>query len=201
MMRFLTSLPKKVLISVGVIAAALVIFAIALPLLGGGLDDAEVANTRLQAEIGRVTKAVAQAKVDQLYVSENIERYETLLRSDRLIPHTRRVAILDLENKGRLNGLTAMNYSIGALPGSAAASAAGQPASGAYRVSMEEIKLKVGAPYDGSVYRFIDAINQAFPGAAVIQVVNLSRGITASAGVEGEINVLWRTAQAEEKKP
>jgi len=201
MMRILTALPKNVMISLAVIAGALVILALAIPFLGGGRDDTFAENARLQGEISRINAAITQSKSDQLYVAENLAKFEELIKSDRLVPHTRRAAVIDLEEKARSNGLTGLNYSIGAVATNSLRAVAGQPSAGTYRVSLEEIALKVAAPLDGAVYRFIDAITQKFPGAAVVHTLTLMRGATPATGVQGEIGVSWRTAQEQEKKP
>jgi len=167
--------------------------------LGGARDDALAEESRLQNEIARITTAVTQSKADIAYVNENREVYEDLLKSDRLVPHTRRSAIVDLETKARTSGLTALNYSINAVSVNSPRAAANQQASGAYSVSMEEISLKVGAPLDGSIYRFIDAISASFPGSAIVHTISLARGPAFTSGVQGEIGVSWRTAQAEER--
>ena len=212
MIRLLNTLPRPVLISLSIIFAAVVIFAILVPVLGGARDGAVLDNAKLTSDIAATKKAITQSQTDKNYVAENKDQYEELLKGDRLVPHTRRAAILELESAARANGLTALTYSIGAVSANSARSADSQPASGDYNVSVENIEIKVGAPIDGSIYRFLVDIGQKFPGSAVIDAVTLSRAnfITAEALeavsqgkdaqlVQGTIAVSWRTAQAKEK--
>lgn len=204
MIRNLGNLPRHVLISSGVILGALLLFAILVPVLGGARDDSFSENSRLQGEISRVRTALNQSKTDQDYVKNNVEAYESLLKSDRLVPHTRRVAVVELESAARTFGLTALNYSFSAAAANSLAVATSQPASGAYAVSIEAVSLKVGAPLDGPIYRFVVSIADRFPGAAVVQRMQLARaeGAAATGGaVQGEVTLSWRTAQAQEKKP
>ncbi len=199
MIRLLTTLPRPVLISSTVIVTVGVLFAILVPLLGGARDDAFGENARLTGEIQRANVSINQARTDITYIKDNQEKYEALLKSDRLVPHTRRTAVVELQNAARATGLTSFTYSIGKVSSNSLRSATGQPSSGDYEVSLEEIGLVVKAPYDGSIYRFIDSLTQNFPGAAVVYGFNLTRGLTVSDGVEGQINVTWRTAQAKDK--
>ncbi len=214
MMRTIKSLPRVVFRSACTIVAALVAFAVLWPVLSGARDDAFDANRRLTSEITQTNRTISQAKADQEYVNENKAQYEALLQSDRLVPHTRRAAIAELENAGRAYGLTALNYSIGAVASNSPTAVASQPGSAAYRVSVENIALKVGAPIDGAIYRFIDDIAESFLGAAVIQSVTIRRAgeidsaalaaVSAGRGaqfVEGEIEIHWRTAQPQEQTP
>jgi len=199
--RTLQNLPKKVLTALGVIVGALVIFGLSVSLLGVARDDANIENSRLKSEIARVNSAITTAKVDQEYVTQNTPRYEQLLKGERLVPHTRRVAVLALEEKARAFGLSGMNYSVEAAAASnSLQAAAGQPTSGAYVLSLQDIKIDIKAPLDGAIYRFVDDIASTFPGAAVVRDTVLSRGATAKDGVTGLIILSWRTAQAQEKK-
>jgi len=213
MNRLISTLPRKVLISAAVIVAALIALTALLPLLGGARDEAFAENSRLNSEIARARTGITQAKNDAEYVAKNTEAFEALLKSDRLIPHTRRAATVALENAARASGLTALSYNIQAAAAANSPQAVqSQPTTKAYRLSVENIELKIGANIDGAVYRFVDEISRAFPGSAIIQDVTVSRAqvITAeslnqvSRGqdaklVESTINFSWRTAQAEEE--
>jgi hypothetical protein len=208
MIRVLTSLPRPVLISAATLAGVLAVFAILLPVLGGARDGAFAEHNRLNGEIARVNTAISQAKSDIEFVAANKEKFEALLESDRLIPHTRRAATMELESTARLNGVTSLSYNIAAAAAPTSAKAvSSQPTSGAYRVSVEDIAMKVAAPLDGSIYRFMTDLTDQFPGSAVVQSFSLSRGAKSGFGdlssqdsVAGDIEVSWRTAQAEEKK-
>ena len=199
MMRALKNLPKHVLISLAVIIATAVIYGILLPTLGGARDEAFADNIKLGSEITRINGVIKQSTADKEYVVENQAQFEALLKSDRLIPHTRRAAIAQLEDAAHVNGLTTMSYDIGLVAANSLAAAASQPTGGetAYRVSVEEIILKIAAPLDGAIYRFLADISDSFPGAAIIQSAALAR---SGQTVQGEIKLSWRTAQALEKK-
>jgi hypothetical protein len=213
MNRILAALPRQVLISSAAILVALIAFAIMLPVVGGARDEAFAENSRLNGEIGRVRTEITQAKTDADYVKANVEAFEALLKGDRLIPHTRRAATVALENAARANGLTALSYNIQAAAAATSPQAVqSQPKTRAYRLSVENIELKIAANIDGAVYRFVDDISRAFPGSAVIQDVSVTRAPVITAAsldqvsrgqdaklVEGTINLSWRTAQAEEE--
>ena len=212
-MRFINDTPRPVLISIAVLLAGLVLFAILVPVLGGARDDAFAANSQLANEIERIKKSVTQSKTDQEYVANNSAAYEELLKGDRLVPHTRRAATVELENAARANGFTTLNYSIGAVSANSRKAVENQPTSDAYRVSVETITLNVGAPIDGAIYQFMAAINETFPGSAVIDTFSIKRAEVVDAKalsavsrggkdaqlVDGEISISWRTAQAKEK--
>jgi hypothetical protein len=216
MNRFLTDTPRPVLISLAVMLATVILFAVLLPVLGGARDQSFADNVRLKREIESARRSIKQSEEDKAYVEENAAAFEALQKSDRLVPHTRRAAIVRLESAARENGLTGFSYSIGSVSGASAKAVGVQPASDAYQVSVEGIQLKVGAPIDGSIYRFLADISDSFPGAAVIETFSLKRQDIISADalaavsqgmdsklVEGEIALSWRTAQrkdGEDKK-
>jgi hypothetical protein len=211
-MKFFENIPKKVLISLGVILGSLLIFVVLLFTLGDSRLDAEGSRQRLTNDIAATKKALAQTQADHKYIGDHQAQFETLLKGDRLVPHTRRIAILELQRVGVADGLSALSYSFKPIGIMSAAGAQSQPTSDAYRVSVENIALKVSAPIDGDVYRFVRDINAAFPGSIVVQSIKLTRApeITSamlaaiSQGqdaqiVSGEVSVLWRTAEAQEK--
>lgn len=212
MIREILTLPRKVLISIATLIGAALAFALALPLLGGARDDAFARNGQLTADIANTNTAIAQAKSDIDFVKANQPKFEALVQSDRLVPHTRRAATTELEEIARANGFTTLNYSISAAASSTSPKAIStQPQSSAYRISVEDIKVRVGAQLDGPVYKFIAAITDAFPGSAVIQGFTLARVDRAKGGtamrdkngrlelVGGDIDISWRTAQAQEQ--
>jgi len=212
MIRTLRDLPRHVAISLAVIVAAIIMFAISLPTLGGARDDAFAENMKLASEITRVNTTIKQSKADIEYVKANKDQFEALLQSDRLIPHTRRAAVVELEKLARANGLKTLNYNIGAVASNSIAAVGAQPATNGYRVSVENIDLKIGAPIDAAVFNFIVDISESFPGSAIVQTVALKRPPALSAAalnavskgqdgelVAGSILISWRTAQAQEK--
>lgn len=213
MKRLLSEIPRHVLLSVGVIVGAGAIFAVLLFVLGGARDAAVADNARLTSEIQRTQTAIAQAQGDHDYVRTNQAKYEDLLKSDRLVPHSRRAAVVELQRIAQRRGLTSLGYSFSAAASNSLQSVSAQPATAAYRLSVEDVLLKVGAPVDGAIYGFVSDISQAFPGAAVVELVTLKRAprITDQALaalaegrdsglVSGEIKLSWRTAQAQETK-
>ncbi len=212
-MNFLRTIPRKVMMSLGVLALGLVLWGVQVPLLGGAREDADTNATRLRSEIDQTRKDLAQAGADMKYLEEHQEQFESLLKSDRLVPHTRRAAVAELQKIAVQNGITGLEYIFNAAPATSANAAQSQPTSGAYRVSVEQIELKVSAPTDGAIYRFLEDIKDSFPGSAVAQIVQLERPPTLTPAmmtalskgedakiVTGDISVLWRTAEAEEQK-
>jgi hypothetical protein len=213
MRRIIADIPRIVLVSIGVILVSLGALAALVPLLGGALDAAVVDNARLKTAVEKTTRDIAQAKTDQVYVKENLAAFETLIKSDKLIPHTRRAAVLEFNNVGRQRGLTALSYNFDMAKGNSVKALESQPKSGGYNVSVENIELRVGAPLDGNIYRFIADISDTFPGSIIVNGFELKRPpeITplalemVSRGqdsqlVTGTIKVSWRTAQADDKK-
>jgi hypothetical protein len=179
--------------------------------LGGARDQSFAENARLTSKIESTRRAISQSQEDKAYVEKNLVEFEALQKSDRLVPHTRRAAIVRLENAARENGLTAFSYSIGAVSRTSPKAAGTQPSSDAYQISIESIQLKAGAPVDGSVYRFLADISDSFPGSAVIEMFSLKRPDIISASalaavsqgadaklVEGDIVLSWRTAQGKD---
>ncbi|MBY0511323.1 MAG: hypothetical protein K2P94_14365 [Rhodospirillaceae bacterium] len=188
-----------------------VLFAILVPVLGGARDDAQNETRKLTTDIGATTQAVSTAKADHDYVVTNLEKFEALIKSDRLIPHTRRAAVTALGEASTAHGIT-LNYNFGAAIGAnTVKSAESQPKSTAYRVSVESIELRYSASYDGPVYGFVADITQSFPGSAILESFSIARSpsgdilssLSASGGklVQGEMRVSWRTAQAQQDNP
>ncbi len=213
MKRLLTLIPRNVLLSIFVLLGCGVSFIILLFTLSSARDEAVIANLRLNAQLQETVAATSTAEADIAYVAENSPTYERLLKSDRLIPHTRRTAIVRLQEVARAHGLSAVQWTFNAVADNAAGSALAQPKSAAYRLSVEEIGLKAGAPFDGPIYSFIADIANAFPGAIIVESVTLGRapGLTdaalraVSGGrdsglVSGDLKLIWRTAQAQESE-
>lgn len=208
----LVEIPRTVLIAVGVLIGTAVIYGLLAVYLGGALEEAIARNGRLKSEIQQTQNNIERARDDYAYVDEHKVAYEELLNSDRLIPHTRRAAAIELQRVARLRGITSLNYVFEAAPANSLVTVQAQPTSGNYRLSVENVRLTIGAPLDGPIYGFISDISQSFPGAAVVELVTLNRapGISESAIaalsngtnsglVTGEIQMSWRTAQAEAK--
>jgi len=210
----LPDLPRHVMLSIAVIAGSAVFYVVLLLTLASSRDAAVTDFSRLEAESAQLKKNLAQSKADFSFVQENREKYDALMKSDRLVPHTRVTAVRRLQELARREGLTTLNYEFSGGGETSPAAAMSQGASGDYRVNVETIKLKVGAAVDGKIYRFLRDISNDFPGAAVVQVVDLARAPAVSADalnsvaagresllVTGEVTFLWRTAQATDKKP
>lgn len=206
-------LPRKVMVAVSVLAGSLVSFGLLTEFLGGALDAAIAENARLKKAVDQATKDIKTVTSDHQFVIENTEYFEKLIKGDRLVPHTRRDAFKQLQSMAQEHGLTQLTADFGAANDRASQSAA-QTQANAYRVSAETIKLKVGSPLDGQVYRFIADLRQGFPGSAVLMSLKLGRPAKVTPAllaqiskkgviVEGEVELLWRTALANEpeKKP
>jgi hypothetical protein len=214
MKKILANIPRSVVIAISAIVGSAITFALLFFTLGQALTEAIDREAQLTGQIGRAIKDVASASTDNKYVVDHVERYEALLKSDRLVPHTRRTAVAALQKLAQERGITSLNYSFVAAPTTSAAAASMQNAAGAYKLSVEDVDIGVGAPFDRPIYEFISDITDEFPGAAIVQTVemrrapiitdtmleSLSRGEDAKI-VEADIKVSWRTAQAETEKP
>ncbi len=208
-------LPKPVKLSLAVIGGSLVLFIILFLTLGSGLETAEVDARRLQAELQTLQKNVTQSKTDIEFIKNNKDRFDALLSSDKLIPHTRRTAIRQMQALALEFGLSNLQYNFQAAAAAAPESVTSQPKSDSYRVSVESIDLSVGSPIDASIYSFIAAVHDDFPGSMVLTEMEMERAPTispealnnvsrgADSGlVKGKLKYLWRTAQQnkQEKK-
>lgn len=208
-------LPRKVLISAAALVGSGIAFALLLQFLGGALDGALTENARLKRSIDQATRDTQTVDSDYQFVTENTEYFEKLVKGDRLIPHTRRDALKQLQNLAQEHGVTAMTaeFSIATAPATKAAAASPGQAE-AYRVSVEAIKIKLGSPIDGQIYAFAADLRRNFPGSAVLMSMKLSRPpkVTSDmlaqiskkgAIVNGEMELVWRTALANqpEQKP
>lgn len=207
--RIIDSMPRPAFLGIVTLAATGVLFAVSVLLLGGARDDALAAGTLMQNEITTITTSITRSRQDQEYVNANVARYEELLKSDKLIPHTRRAALTALRDAAAPHGLEdSLSFTFTSASGTTAAQS--QPTSGDYRVSVESIVLKIAAPLDGAVFRMLDDVNRTFPGSVVLESMTLSREPSVnetqlaaiSAGqsslVSGEVILSWRTAQKEE---
>ncbi|MGE0282891.1 MAG: hypothetical protein AB7E79_03720 [Rhodospirillaceae bacterium] len=210
MRRLLTLAPRRVLISAAIIIFVLVMFAVLVPLLGGARDGAVARGEQLTSNITAAQGKLTELSGDQEYVQEHRAEYEALIDSDKLVPHTRRAAVVNLTESATANGLSALSYNFTAAPATSLAAVSSQSVAGGYTVAVESIELEVGAPLDGPIYRFISDIMQSFPGSLVIESMTLSRTPEISAAalaavsagrdaqiVEGTLSLSWRTAQAD----
>lgn len=208
----LPDLPRKVTASLAVLAGAGVTFLLLLQFLVGALDAAVAENTRLKGAIDQATRDTLTVNTDYQFVTENTEYFEKLIKGDRLIPHTRRDALRQLQSLAQEHGLTQMTADFSAAPAATAATAPAANQADAYRVNVESIKIKLGSPLDGQVYGFASDLRRNFPGSAVLMSMKLSRPLKLTADmieqvsrkgaiVTGEMELLWRTALANEKKP
>ncbi|MCC6914375.1 MAG: hypothetical protein IT566_11790 [Rhodospirillaceae bacterium] len=212
--RIIESIPRQAFLGICVLLGTAVLFVLSMVFLGGARDDALIEGRRINDEISTITKSITQKRVDREYVEQNTERYEALMKSDKLVPHTRRAALTAMREAATPHGLeNSLNFTFSAANASSLESAASQPTSGAYRVNVETITLSVSAPYDGAIYRFLDDVTTTFPGAVALESLKLTRAtevneselfqISAGAGklVVGDIVLSWRTAQKEEESP
>jgi hypothetical protein len=207
-------LPRHVIISSSVTAVSALIFLALYFTLGTGLVHAIASNARLKSDIAQASKSVEQLNQDFAFVSQNQQRFEQLIQGERLVAHTRRDAIDKLRELAAQYGITQLTWEIGGTGGKGAPTAAGQKNSQAYKVDADTIALRIGAPLDGQIYKFLLALTRDFPGAIVISSVSLERSPRVTDGmlatlaqggafVSGEARVIWRTAQTNEseKKP
>lgn len=210
--RILDGMPRPAFLGISVLLATGILFALSVLLLGGARDRSLAEGARLQSEITTITTSITRSRQDQEYIAANSARYEELMKSDKLIPHTRRAALNALREAATPHGLeNSLSFTFNSAAGSTT-SAQSQPTSGAYRVSVESILLKVSAPVDGAVFRMVDDVNRTFPGSVVLESMNLARAPMVnetelaaisrgdSSLVSGEVVLSWRTAQKEEDK-
>lgn len=200
--------PKPVKLSLLAMLGSLALFIVLYLTLGSGSDAAQSEVQRLKAEFQSTQKNLNQSKEDIAFVTANQKRFEALMSSDKLIPHTRRTAIRQLQALALEFGLSDLNYNFQAAGTAAPEAVSSQPKSDLYRVSVESIELSVGAPVDQAIYSFIAAVNDDFPGSLVLSDLELERAPLISnealnlvsrgkdSGlVKGKLKYLWRTAQ------
>jgi hypothetical protein len=212
-LKFLSDLPRHTALGLVGLCAALVVFAVAFPWLGGAQRDAKESQQRLNSELNAQRGALQQSETDRKYILENRDLYDSLLKGDQLVPHARRAAVRQLQTLGANRGLTSLSYSFMASGDQTLAGAQSQPTSKDYKVSVETVDLKVEAPLDVMVFEFMADLAEDFPGAAVLQEFQIARVATvteealqsvssgtAAGLVSGEIKFIWRTAQATEQK-
>lgn len=209
----LPDLPKKVALSLVALVASAVLFGVLTFTLGAATDAAIEDVTKLRNDVAAARQKVKQAKEDVIFVGDNSTRFDTLMGSDKLIPHTRRTAIRQMQSLALEFGLTTLNYNFQSAGGQAAESVATQPKSGDYKVYIENIELTVGSALDRDIYSFIAALNDDFPGSMIISSAELKRASNVTTEslnlvsrgedsklVEGKMKFTWRTAQKQETK-
>jgi hypothetical protein len=195
-------------ISLAVIGASLLLFIILLPTLGTATSDTEDAVRRLTSEVSQIRSNLNQSREDHDFVVANKDRFEALMNSDKLIPHTRRAAIRQMQAHAFEFGLTTLNYNFQAAGAQTPQAVANQPKSDAFRVYVEQVELTVGSPLDQNLYSFVAAIHDDFPGSMVITGMELERLPSVSTEalnlvsrgqesglVKGKITYTWSTAQ------
>ena len=201
-------LPKPVNIAIAVIGGSLMLFIILLFTLGSVAEDTITVVSRLRNEVAQIQKNEKTAKEDYDFIVANRERFDRLMQSDKLIPHTRRTAVRQLQAHALEFGMSDLTFNFQAVGAQTPEQVASQPKAGDYRVFVENIELKIGAPLDQNVYSFIAAVHDEFPGTMVLTRVALDRApaITPEALnkvsrgedsglVKGTISYSWRTAQ------
>ncbi|MDX2223252.1 MAG: hypothetical protein SFV21_10910 [Rhodospirillaceae bacterium] len=201
-------LPKRVAIATAVIVGFLVVFVALYFTLGSARDDAVVDNQRLKSQLASTEANLRQAVIDVAFAVENNDRYVALMAGDKMIPHARRAAVVQLQQHARVAGLTTLNYNFRAASALSPTTVANQPQARGYRVNVEDVELTLGAPLDGMIYRFVDAITQDFPGTIVLHTVELERAPVVTEDslnqvargresnlVKGKAVISWRTAQ------
>jgi hypothetical protein len=210
-MKLLTDrMPRKVAVASIVMTLTLVAFAVLFFVLGGAHDDAMEANANLKKNLDQISRNAKQSKDDRQFILDNKEKYEALLGGDRLIPHTRRTAMAQMQSLALQRGLTNLSYNFTAA-GERNANVAGPVITGGYKIQVEKVDLKVGAALDSQVYDFMLDLADSFPGSAVVEQFTLERApdITTDALnmvsrgrdsglVKGEVHFTWRTAQAQD---
>lgn len=205
-------IPKPVLISAAVAVVSLVGLVLSIIFVGGALSDGEALNIRLKNEQGEIGKKLGTSSTDYKFSVDNREKFEAILASEKLVPHTRANAAQQFEALARARGIESLNYGFAAAAEQSLSAVKSQPTTGGYKVSVENVDLKVGASLDSPVYGFLMDLSDDFPGAVVIQSFTMKREPTitdtaidrlshglSSGLVTAEVKLLWRTAQAVEE--
>jgi hypothetical protein len=206
-------MPRRVVFSVLVLAALFLASLLLFPLLGGTHDSVLERNEQLKASINQTSRNLGQFKDDHQFAEKNLDKYLALIHSERLVPHTRRVATTELERLAIARGLTSLAYNFEASNKDGAAGALNNPVTGGYVLQVDRIELTLGAPLDTQIYEFAMDLGDYFPGAAVVDRISLTRLPEVSTAtlnqvskgedsglVKGEISLTWRTAQAQESE-
>jgi hypothetical protein len=165
----LPDVPRHVAISSVGIVASIVLFAALYFTIGTSLVQAKADNTRLKSAIAQASKSIEQVNQDYAFVTENLQRFEALLQGERLVPHTRRDATERLQELAKQYGVSSLNWTITPFGDLSVATATSQSKSLGYRVNAESIALKIGAPLDGQIYKFVSALTRDFPGGGCDQ--------------------------------
>ncbi len=214
LMKFLTDrMPRKVAVSSIILAVTALLALIVVPLLGGAHTEAVETNAGLKTTIDQMSNKLRQAKDDHKYVVDNMQKYEELLSGDRLVPHTRRVAMTAMQKLAVERGLTTLSYNFTTIGERSPGGAASAPITGGYKLQAERVDLKIGAPLDTTVFDFVMDLGENFPGAAVVEQMTLERspeiGTEAlnlvsrgqeSGLVKGNVIFAWKTAQKQEEE-
>lgn len=211
MRRFIPDIPRNVAMAAATLVVTVLLFVTSYLILGGARDEAIAQNGRLTTQIAQTRTQIGEVGQNHEYVVANMAQYEALLKSDRLIPHTRRSAVVELQRVAQSRGITKLQYGFAGVMATSAEAVKVQQASAAYRLSVERVSLEIGAPIDGAVYGFLADITETFPGAAVLESISLARppaiteadlaGLSAPRGgalAQGTLVFSWRTAQANE---
>jgi hypothetical protein len=130
------------------------------------------------------------------------------MHSDRLVPHTRSVAMAQMQKLALQRGLTTLSYNFASTDNATAS----ETVTGGYRLQAEKVNLKLGSALDTQVFDFVADLGESFPGSAIVQELKLERAPELSTEalnhvsngeesglVKGEMVFAWRTAQAQDK--
>lgn len=209
----LPDIPKKVAVSLAVVLSSGLSYVLLLLTLGEAADAATADVARLRNQVATTKTRIETAKDDISFIASNKGRFDALMASDKLIPHTRRTAIRQMQTLALEFGLTTLNYNFQAAGTQGAEAVSSQPKSGDYKLYVENIELTVGAALDRDIFAFLAALNDDFPGSVVILNLEMSRAPLVSAEalnavsrgedsklVEGKLRVTWRTAQRQDEK-
>ncbi len=207
-------MPRKVAFASLVLGGTLIAFVFLFIFLGGAHDSVLETNANLKRDLTNTTKNASTARDNRQFILDNKDKYEELLKGDRLVPHTRRVAMTQMSTIALQRGLSALssNFTIAGNP--VTGQAANAPVTGGYKLQVEKVDLKVGAALDSQVFEFmLDLTDTSFPGSAIIEDFKLERAASltteglnqVSQGkadlVRGEVTFTWRTAQAQDQDP
>jgi len=208
-MSVIKNLPRSVFIACVILLIASVGALLTQIFLVQRVNELRSENNRLERQINSVQTDASTAARNRTYVLNETERYETVLASDLLIPHTRRSVLRMIEEYGLAAGLTRLQYNFEAVGGERLDAVSRQVQDAEYTVNVELVSLDVGALLDRSIFLFAEELITDIPGTAVLRSITLERPSRIDTRVlnsvaesqtpvvvQGQIEFEWRTAQS-----
>ena len=207
----LPKLPRSVQVALSILVVALIGFILTQLFLVSRVEALRAENQSLNSQLRQIRADSQRLRTDSEFVQTELERYERVLSSDLLIPHTRRSVLRVIEEYALSSGLTQLDYEFTSVDTTRSDSISRQVAESEYRVNVETINLTAGALLDRPLFLFVEEVLSDLPGSAILQSLEVSREETLSTDllnriaadpttdvVNANIVFQWRTAQAKE---